>query len=72
MSVRAELELDIEEIGARGDGIARLPDGTRVFVPFTVPGDRVRARVSASGGGGLAARAVAWLVRGEARAEPPC
>src|SRR5690606_31171860 len=27
---------------------------------------------SASGGDGVAARAVAWLARGEARAEPPC
>jgi 23S rRNA (uracil1939-C5)-methyltransferase len=72
MSIRTEVEIDIEEIGARGDGIGRLPDGERVFVPFTVPGDRVRARISASDGEGMAARAVAWLARGDARAEPPC
>ena len=72
MSLRTEIEVEIEEIGARGDGIAHLPDGTRVFVPYTVPGDRVVARVAAGDGEGIAARAVAWLAKGEARAEPPC
>jgi len=72
MSLRAEVEIEIEEIGARGDGIAHLPDGTRAFVPYTVPGDRVRARLSESDGEGIAGRAVEWLARGEGRAEPPC
>ena len=72
MSLRTEIEVEIEEIGARGDGIAHLPDGTRVFVPYTVPGDRVVARVAAGDGEGVAARAVSWLAKGEARAEPPC
>jgi 23S rRNA (uracil1939-C5)-methyltransferase len=72
MSLRAEAEVEIEEIGARGDGVAHLPDGTRVFVPYTVPGDRVRARLSAGDGEGVAGRAVEWLTRGEGRAEPPC
>ena len=34
-------ELEIERIGAQGDGIA---DG-RLFVPLTLPGERVSARV---------------------------
>jgi 23S rRNA (uracil1939-C5)-methyltransferase len=72
MSLRTEIEVAIEEIGARGDGIGHLDDGTRVFVPYTVPGDRVTARVGAGDGEGLAGRAVAWLARGEAHAEPPC
>lgn len=33
----------IESIGAQGDGIGDTPHG-KVFVPFTVPGDRVRLR----------------------------
>jgi 23S rRNA (uracil1939-C5)-methyltransferase len=72
MSLRTEIEVEIEEIGARGDGIGRLPEGERVFVPYTVPGDKVRARVAASDGEGIAARAVAWLAKGEARTEPAC
>jgi 23S rRNA (uracil1939-C5)-methyltransferase len=72
MSLRTEIEVEIEEIGARGDGVGRLPDGARVFVPYTVPGDRVRARVAASDGEGIAARAVAWLARGAAHGEPAC
>ncbi len=35
--------MDISGIGADGDGIAAHPDGVRLYVPFTVPGDRVRA-----------------------------
>jgi 23S rRNA (uracil1939-C5)-methyltransferase len=38
-----DLELTIEEIGAQGDGIAHAA-GDLVFVPYTLPGDRVRAR----------------------------
>jgi len=33
-----ELELTVEEIGGRGDGIAHH-EGARVFIPFTVPGN---------------------------------
>jgi tRNA/tmRNA/rRNA uracil-C5-methylase (TrmA/RlmC/RlmD family) len=33
------VELAIERIGARGDGVAQYR-GEPVFVPFTVPGDR--------------------------------
>ena len=38
------MELTIEEIGGRGDGYSKL-EGRPLFVPLTVPGDRVRARV---------------------------
>lgn len=39
----ADLEVTIDSVGAQGDGIAETLEG-RVFVPFTVPGDRVRIR----------------------------
>ena len=35
------IELDIVRLGAQGDGIAETADGLR-FVPFTLPGERVR------------------------------
>ncbi len=45
------IELEVTAIGARGDGIA-AGDEARVFLPFTVPGDRVRARLGAKRGDG--------------------
>ena len=55
--MKVELEIDIEQIGARGDGIATLEDGRRLYVPFTVPGDRVRARLGKPRPDGFAASA---------------
>ncbi|APW96937.1 23S rRNA (uridine(2552)-2'-O)-methyltransferase [Halobiforma lacisalsi AJ5] len=39
-----ELEVEIEEVGNEGDGIASV-DGYRLFVPSTEPGDVVTVRV---------------------------
>jgi hypothetical protein len=38
------IELSVERLGARGDGIAEH-GGEAVFLPFTMRGDRVRARL---------------------------
>jgi 23S rRNA (uracil1939-C5)-methyltransferase len=39
-----DIEVDIDELSPAGDGVARA-DGRRVFVPFTIPGERVRVRI---------------------------
>lgn len=65
------VEVEITEIGARGDGIARLDDDM-LFVPFTVPGDRVIARVEGRRGDGLAAALIEVVEAGPGRAEPAC
>ncbi|MEX1059556.1 MAG: class I SAM-dependent RNA methyltransferase [Methyloceanibacter sp.] len=39
-----ELEVEIERLGAKGDGVADGPEGP-IFVPFTLPGERVRIAV---------------------------
>src|SRR5271169_2826717 len=65
------VELWVEGLGAQGDGIAKR-DGEPVFLPFTVSGDRVRARLGAPRGGGREGRVVEWLDAGKGRAEPPC
>jgi len=39
-----ELEVEIERLGAQGDGVAQGP-GEPLFVPFTLPGERVRIAV---------------------------
>lgn len=64
-----EIELTIDSVGVRGDGVAH-DDGKPIYVLFTAPGDRVRVRLSAAKGetrGDL----VELLVPGE-RVEPRC
>lgn len=39
------IEITIDELGARGDGVGRLPDGARVFVEGVLPGETVQARM---------------------------
>src|SRR5439155_10698473 len=65
------VELVVDRLGARGDGVAKH-EGAPVFLPFTVPGDRVRARLGAPRAGGREARVVDWLGSGPGRADPPC
>jgi 23S rRNA (uracil1939-C5)-methyltransferase len=62
----SDVSLTIERIGARGDGVARH-EGRAVFLPFTAPGDVVRARFGRNG----KAELVGIVSRG-ARREPPC
>lgn len=40
----SEVELIIDSVGVRGDGVAQY-EGKPVYVPFTAPGDRVRVRL---------------------------
>jgi 23S rRNA (uracil1939-C5)-methyltransferase len=65
------VELSVERLGAQGDGIA-LYAGELVFLPFTLPGDRVRARLGARRGPGREGRIVERIVAGPGRAVPPC
>ncbi|CAK0761835.1 Uncharacterized RNA methyltransferase BR0438/BS1330_I0439 [uncultured Gammaproteobacteria bacterium] len=65
------LEMTIAELGGRGDGIANH-NGEKVFVPFTVPGDRVRVTIEKATSDGLRARVIERLADGPDRAAPPC
>ncbi len=65
------VELSVEGIGAAGDGVAQWR-GEPVFLPFTVPGDRVRARLGGRRGAGWEGRPVSILVPGPERVAPPC
>ena len=38
--------VEVERMTSRGEGVATLPDGMTVFVPRTVPGDRVSIEVT--------------------------
>lgn len=68
----AIVEATVSRIGAGGDGIAERADGRRLYVPFTVPGDRVRVRPVQRRGDGFAAERVEVVSPGPERAEPPC
>ncbi len=62
----------IDRIGSEGDGIARLLDGTPLYIPFTLPGETVTARALQSRGDGWHTLAEAISLVSEARVEPPC
>lgn len=63
-----EAEVRIEQVGAQGDGTGRsVAGGGAVFVPFTLPGERVRARLE--GDRGLPETV---LETSPDRVEPPC
>lgn len=66
MTTQELVELEITRLGDQGDGVALL-DGVPLHVPWTLPGERVRARRA-----GKHAAPVAWLVRSPDRAEPAC
>ncbi len=65
------VELVVERVGARGDGIA-YHEGKPIFLPFTAPGDRVRARLGMRRGGGREGEVVSVLAAGPGRATPAC
>jgi tRNA/tmRNA/rRNA uracil-C5-methylase (TrmA/RlmC/RlmD family) len=66
------LELEVGAIAAGGGCVARAPDGKVVFVRHSLPGERVRARVTASTTSYLRADAVEILTRSPDRVEAPC
>jgi 23S rRNA (uracil1939-C5)-methyltransferase len=65
------VELVVESLGAQGDGVAHWR-GETIFLPFTVPGDRVRAEIGLRRGSGREGRVVARLVDGPGRIAPAC
>ena len=66
------LELEVGAIAAGGGCVARAPDGKVVFVRHSLPGERVRAQVTASTSSYLRADAVEILGPSPDRVEPPC
>jgi tRNA/tmRNA/rRNA uracil-C5-methylase (TrmA/RlmC/RlmD family) len=66
------LELEVGPVAAGGSCVAHAPDGRVVFVRHTLPGERVRAVVTASSRSFLRADAVEVLEASPERVERPC
>src|SRR4051794_39725120 len=66
------VELDLGAVAAGGDAIGRDVDGRVVFVEGGLPGERVRAEITAERKDYLRSRAVDVVVPSEVRVDPPC
>jgi tRNA/tmRNA/rRNA uracil-C5-methylase (TrmA/RlmC/RlmD family) len=66
------LELEVGAVAAGGACVARAPDGRVVFVRHTLPGERVRARITGETKHFLRADAVEVLDSSVDRVERPC
>jgi tRNA/tmRNA/rRNA uracil-C5-methylase (TrmA/RlmC/RlmD family) len=66
------LDLEVGAIAAGGGCVARAPDGRVVFVRHSLPGERVRARVTSETTSFLRADAVEVLDPSPDRVEPVC
>lgn len=66
-----DVEGVIERMGGQGHGVLEK-DGERYYVPFTVPGDRIAAKVGEGRGDGFAAQLSVLEEAGPERVDPPC
>ena len=66
-----EIELTIENLSNQGDGVGRI-DNWVVFVPYTLPGERVRARVYRNDKNCSCADLVEVLKPSPERVQPQC
>lgn len=64
-------ELEIQALGAAGDGIARGAAGP-IYVPYTLPGERALVELGGRRGEGRAGRSLEILKAAPERVEPPC
>ena len=71
MRTREELTLEITSIAYGGDGIGRH-EGRIVFVPFTIPGEQVRVRVTKSQRQWARAELLQVINASPDRIPPPC
>lgn len=62
----------IDDLTSEGSGVGRLEDGRAVFVPRTVPGEKVRISVTDSRKSFAKAELVAVVEASEDRREAPC
>lgn len=69
--VRGPVEVTVERVGAKGDGLANS-HGVRLYVPQSLAGDRLMVNFGQPRADGWEAVPVALLHEAPGRAEPPC
>ncbi len=73
MSIEGKVfEVTLSNLAYGGEAIGRLPDGRAVFVPFTLPGERVRAQLVEEKPGYARARLLEVLAPAAQRISPRC
>lgn len=65
-------DITIDYIGARGDGVGRLEDGRKVFVPAVLTGEKVHVELGDANAEGVRARLEAVIEPSPARVIAPC
>lgn len=65
-------DITIDTIGARGDGVGRLPDGRKVFVSAVLPGENVQIEPGETTQDGVRARLINVIESSPDRIAPPC
>lgn len=71
MATSESIELDISDLAYGGDGVGRT-DGCACFVPFALPGERVRARLTQETTRYARADVIEVLASSPERVNPPC
>ncbi|MGE5223282.1 MAG: class I SAM-dependent RNA methyltransferase [Omnitrophica WOR_2 bacterium] len=72
MNPAPEFDITVDSLTYGGDAMGRLPDGRAVFVPFALPGERVRVRLVEEKRGYARARLVEVLHPARERIAPRC
>ena len=67
-----EYIISIESLVGGGKGLGRLPDGKAIFVPFVLPGERVRVRMQAEKKGYAFGELLEVLEENPIRIKPKC
>jgi 23S rRNA (uracil1939-C5)-methyltransferase len=70
--VNAEFEVNIESLVYGGSGLGRLADSRAVFIPFTLPGEKVLARIKEEKKGYVMAEALNIIKPSPQRIMPRC
>lgn len=71
MTQEPGIDITVESLGGLGDGIASA-GGRPVFIPKSVPGDRLRVRIVHENQHGLQGEIAEILTPGPQRQDPPC
>ena len=70
--MNAEFEAIIQSLVYGGSGMGRLADGRAVFIPFTLPGEKVKARIKEEKKGFVMAEVLEILQPSSQRIRPRC